>query len=110
MRDRYRVEDDGSLFGLARDLALVNNSKDKFANLLASLITEKIGAEYSPYIKIRFEALDHQEVCVVDVSQSASPAYYSGEKGAEFYTRLGPTSRMLDAEEAVSYINNKWNS
>lgn len=102
------VEDDGSLFGLQRDLALVSNSKDKFLNLLTTLIADKIGPEFSPYIEIRFETLDGQEVCVVDITQSYMPAYISGEKGAEFYTRFGPTSHLLDPEETVSYISGKW--
>jgi hypothetical protein len=102
------VEDDGSLFGLEKDFSLASNSKDKFNNLLSNLIFEKIGAEYSPYIKIRYEAMDGSEVCVVDVTQSSTPVYYSGEKGAEFYIRTGPTSHLLDPEETVNYINNKW--
>lgn len=102
------VEDDGSLFGMERDLALVNNSKDRYSNLLTTLMTDKIGPEFSPYIELRYEALDGHEVCVIDVSHSSTPAYYSGDKGSEFYARFGPTSRLLDPEETVHYINNKW--
>lgn len=102
------VEDDGSLFGIEKDLDLLGFSKDKFGNLLATLIFDKIGAEYSPYIKTRFEALNGKEVCVVDVTHSSAPVYLSGDKGSEFYVRTGPTSHLLDAEETVNYISNRW--
>ena len=102
------VEDNGDLYGLEKDFAITHGSKDKFANLLTTLITDKIGAEFTPYIKIRFEALDGKEVCVLDVEQASEPVYFAGEKGAEFYIRLGPTSRLLDPQETVAYINNKW--
>lgn len=102
------VEDDGTLFGLEKDLSTLNDSKDKLANLFTSIVVEKIGAEFSPYIKMRFEALDSKEVCVVDVSQSSGPTFFSGEKGSEFYIRFGPTSRLLDPEETVNYISARW--
>jgi len=102
------VEDNGYIYGLANDLALSNNSTDRFVNLISNLITEDIGAEFASFIKIRFEVLDKQKVCVVDVYKAPQPAYLKGEHGSEFYIRLGPTSRMLDTEEAINYINMNW--
>ncbi len=103
------VEDDGNIYGLEKDLALVSDhSKDKFANMLSSLIIEKIGAEFSPYIKLRFEELNSDDVCVLDVIQASTPAFFAGDKGSEFFIRVGPTSRLLDPQETVNYIHNKW--
>lgn len=102
------VEDDGTPFGLEKDLQVTNNSKDKFSILLSTVLSEKIGAAFTPYIKMRFDALDGKEVCVLDVSHSATPAYHATDKGAEFYIRFGPTSRLLDAAETVSYISTRW--
>lgn len=102
------VEDDGSLLGLEKDLSLTGNSKDKYSNLLSSLINDKIGSEYTPYIKTRFEELDGHEIGVIDVLHSSSPAYLNSDKGSEFYIRSGPTSRLLDTEASVAYIANRW--
>ncbi len=104
------VEDDGSVIGLLNDLRLLDNSTDKFAVILTNLITEHLGAEFSTLIKIRFEHIQRNQVCVVDVLQSSLPVYLSFEKGEEFYTRFGPTSRLLGLEEAVNYVNMRWNS
>jgi hypothetical protein len=102
------VEDDGNICGLDNDLAITGNSIDKFANLISTLISEEIGVEFAPFIKIRFENLDGNQVCVVDVYQAPQPAYLKGDHGSEFYVRFGPTSRSLDTEEAINYINMKW--
>jgi predicted HTH transcriptional regulator len=102
------VEDNGDIFGLSNDLAIVQNSTDKFMNLLSTLITQEIGAEFAPFIKMRMEAIDGKQVCVVDVYQAPQPAYLKGEKGSELYIRFGPTSRLLDIEDAINYINMNW--
>ena len=41
------VEDDGNVYGLDADLALVNNSRDKFAQLVGTLLIEQLGAAYA---------------------------------------------------------------
>ena len=103
------VEDNGAAYGLHNDLKLTQNSLDKYANLLTSLIIENIGAEFAGSFDIRFEDLFGEQVCVIDVEGAPIPAYMRGDKGSEFYIRFGPTSRMLDAEETVNYINMHWN-
>jgi hypothetical protein len=102
------VEDNGEILGLTNDLSFTHNSIDKFLNLLSTLITDEIGAEFSPFIKTRIEPINGQQVCVVDVYQAPQPAYLKSEKGSELYIRLGPTSRLLDTEEAVKYVNMNW--
>lgn len=102
------VEDNGNIFGLDNDLSIVGNSIDRFENLLVSLIRDCIGAEFGSYVKIRFEDTNGKKVCVVDVDKSASPVYLTMDKGAEFYIRMGNTSRLLDIEEAVNYISMHW--
>lgn len=102
------VEDNGSVYGLDNDLKVARNSVDGFQQLLAALIKEQIGVEFSPYIKIRFESIDDKQVCVLDMDKAPEPVFLNGSKGREFYVRLASTSRSLDVEETVSYININW--
>ena len=102
------VEDDGNIYGIEKDLNTLNNSKDKFSILLSTLITDYIGAELSPFISFKFEGLNGNEICVVDVERGPIPAFVRGDRGSEFFTRIGPTSKMLDPEETVSYIDINW--
>lgn len=102
------VEDNGEVFGLERDIKTTGNSRDKFEQLMASLVSDRIGAEYARFIHIRFAEVERKMVCVVDVDRSLEPAYLDGRKGKEFHIRMGNTTRLLDAEETVNYIQTNW--
>jgi len=103
------VEDRGGILGLSRDLALVKDkSLDGFEQLLTSLIADHIGVEYVGLISIRFEKLNGESICAIDVDHSAEPAFVSGSKGKEFYVRHGNTTRALDPEATHRYIQMNW--
>jgi len=98
------VDDDKSVLGLDRDLKLLGGSLDRFDQLLSALFTDFIGPEYAHFIKHHIENVDGKQVCVVDVDKSPDPAFVKGPKGKEFYVRLGNTTRALDPEETMRYI------
>ncbi|MFW6116820.1 MAG: GmrSD restriction endonuclease domain-containing protein [bacterium] len=102
------VEDDGHVYGLDQDLKSTGNSLDQFEQLLTSLISDRIGPELSHFIDIRHETVDGKTVCVVDVDRPLEPAFLEGRRGREFYVRMGNTTRLLDAEETVSYVQTNW--
>lgn len=102
------VEDTGKVFGLENDMKTLGKSRDRFEQLLTSLISERIGLEYSGFIKIRFENLEGKQICMVEIDKAAEPAFLKGPHGKEFHVRLGNTTRMLDAEETHNYIQMNW--
>lgn len=102
------VEDNGGVYGLERDFGVVDNSRDRFQNLLSSLMTDYIGPEFASLVKLRFETVNSHQVCVIDVSRGPIPAYIRGDQGSEFYVRVGSTSRALDTEETVRYLSMHW--
>ena len=73
-----------------------------------NLIHDRIGAEFAPFIKVRFEEMEGRTVCVVDVDKAPEPAFMDGPRGKEFHVRLGNTTRALDPEEAVRYVQMNW--
>lgn len=102
------VEDSGKVCGIERDIKLAQNSRDGFQKLLAAGVRETIGAEFSPYIKIRFEPVNGEEVCLVDVDAASEPAYIKTSKDSEFYIRIASTSHALNNEETVKYVTMHW--
>lgn len=102
------VEDDGSIYGLEPDLALVQNSPDRFDQLLANLITDAIGPQYNHLIRGRFETVEGKQVYVMDIEKAPEPVYLKGARGKEFYIRVRTTTRALDPEETVNYIQMNW--
>jgi len=103
------VEDDGTIYGLENDFKLVNNSLDKFQQLMAALISEYIGPEYSHLIKIRYGDMNGDQICIIDVQRSPEPVYQNYKNKKVFYARVGNTTRELDSEQTVNFINMNWN-
>ena len=101
------VEDDGNIYGLDRDFALVK-SRDGFEQLLVSLITGTMGSAIAPCYRIRFEDVGAKTVCVVAVERFSEPVFLKSEKGKVFYVRIGNTSRTLDHEETLKYVEANW--
>ncbi|KKN52051.1 hypothetical protein LCGC14_0616590 [marine sediment metagenome] len=102
------VEDDGKVKGLEKDLKTLRNSKDRFEQLLNTLMSDYIGPEYSSFIRIRFENIDGNKICVVKADKAQEPAFLKGARGKEFHIRVGNTTHMLDPEETVRYIQMNW--
>ena len=102
------VEDDGTVVGLEHDLRLLAGSRDKFEQLFTRLVTDTIGASIAPLYRLRFEAVDGKEVCIVDVERAPDPAFMKAEKGKQFFVRIGNTSRALDHEEMLRYTETNW--
>jgi hypothetical protein len=102
------VEDNGHVYGLQEDLKTTGKSLDRFEQLLTSLISDRIGAEYGHFVDIRFERVGDKQVCVVDTDRALEPAFLKGQRGREFHVRVGNTTRLLDAEETVNYVQTVW--
>jgi predicted HTH transcriptional regulator len=102
------VEDDGNIYGLERDIALTKNSNDRFEQLLVSLVSDGMGTTTAPNFRIRFEEIGEKSVCVVDVERSPEPVFMKSDKGKAFYIRVGNTSRALDHEETLKYVEANW--
>ena len=99
------VEDSGQIFGLERDLDIMGGSQDKFLQLLNSLVADKIGPQYTPHVVAKIDGVGGKPICIVDTSKSTEPAFVSGSRGSEFYVRIGNTTRALDAEQTIAYLD-----
>jgi len=102
------VEDDGTVCGLDGDLRLQAGSIDRFENLLATLISQKIGARVSPLYTMRFDEVEGRQVCILDVKRSSKPVYLETSKGKQFFVRSSNSTRALDVEEARDYEIQNW--
>lgn len=101
------IEDDGSTFGLEKDLSLLGGSRDKFEQTLVNSISDELGVAYIHYYKTRFESVDGKLVCVVDVDAVNDGVFMKGDKGKEFYVRVGNTTKSLDPAETHTYLGGR---
>ena len=67
-----------------------------------------MGTTSAPNYRIRFEEVVGKTVCVVDVERSPEPVFIKSDKGKAFYIRVGNTSRTLDHEEMLKYVEANW--
>jgi hypothetical protein len=103
------VADDGTVLGLAEDLALKSFDLDKLENALRTLIINALGAVSASRCRTRFEKVGSNVVCLVDVDSGLKPTYAELEKGKVlFFIRAGNTTRQLDTKETVDYIADRW--
>lgn len=103
------VEDDGNVFGLAHDLKTIRGkSLDGVEQMLSNLISDRIGANYARFIHTRFEEVNSDVICAIDVDKAPEPAFMEGPRGRELYVRVGNTSRSLDPQETHDYIQMSW--
>jgi hypothetical protein len=53
---------------------------------------------------MRFEPVDGKLVCVVEVDAVNDGVFVKGEKGKEFYIRVGNTTKSLDPADTHAYL------
>ena len=53
-----------------------------------------------------FEAFDEGDVCRVDVRPSTKPVYAGDD--AEFFVRMGNSTRLYNTRDAMEYIRSRW--
>ncbi len=103
------VADDGSAYGIDADIqTLGRRDVDGFAQTLASLVAEHIGPEFGAYSHSSFPEYQGRTICRVKVDASPKPVFTRDGSGAEFYVRVGNTTRPLDAHAAHEYIGMHW--
>jgi ATP-dependent Lon protease len=102
------VHDEQRVTGIADDLKVVSGKgRDGFENWLVSRLDGELGrAPVASLVEIRFEQVDGGEVCRIEVKPSGQPIYAGTE--AEFFVRMGNSSRRLNTREAMDYIRTRW--
>ncbi len=98
------VEDDGGVIGLENDLSMLGGSRDKFEQTLVNTISDEIGSALSHFYRVRFDHVGEKLVCVVEVEAVSDGVFVKGEKGKEFFVRVGNTTKSLDPADTHAYL------
>lgn len=101
------LRDDGGIFGLRNDYSLLKEgrrNRDGFENRLRDMISSNISKVFasSEHIMMRFEELEGNDICIIDVRPVSEPVFLT--KNKEFYIRTGNSTRALDLEEFYRYL------
>jgi hypothetical protein len=108
------VDDDGHAIGLDNDYRTLGSkaNRDGYELFLRQLLVNSLSVQTAGVVKIRFESLDGDDVCVVSAAASGRPAFarpLEGSQGfSEFWVRIGNASRQLHGDDMVEYQNQHW--
>lgn len=101
------VSDSGKVKGIASDLQFVRgNNCDGFEQKLRNLINEHFDPSPLGNIDIRFEALQEETICRINVDRSSEPIAYD----KDFYVRDGNGTRRLEGRDLLDWLIQRKNS
>ncbi len=94
--------------GMADDyVATGNRGRDGFENWLITQLDQKIGkSPTANLVDVTFDKFPEGDVCRIDVRPSANPVYLGD--AAEFYVRMGNSTRLYNTKDAMEYIQSRW--
>jgi len=105
------VDDDGKPLGLDRDIATLQRSDlDGFQQALVTVLAARLGADVAASVRIHLTKVgpSGHDVALVDCPAFGKPVFLGDGKEKEFHVRAGNTTRLMDVEEAASYIAQRW--
>ena len=105
------VTDDGTPLGLDPDLqTLGKKDLDVFQQTLVNVLSSYLGTDVAASVKIHVTTVgtSEQNIALVDCPPYGKPVFLVDGGAKEFHVRAGNTSRLMDVEEATSYIAQHW--
>lgn len=102
--------DERVVVGITPDLEVKNQDLDGYENWLASVLMNSIGGGVvAANTRTRFETLNGETVCLIDVKPAESAVYASTTKGKTvFYVRVFNTTHILEGPELQDYISDRF--
>jgi ATP-dependent Lon protease len=103
------IDDQGTAIGLAKDFKLVKGqNRDGLENWLTDLLEHALGKPAVANVAVSFGSVDGADICRIDVRPSATPVYARRGKESDLFVRLNNSTRLLNTQEAVTYIAQHW--
>ena len=105
------VADSGEVTGLHADFRTLGKKQnaDGFELWLSRLLDHTLGLTAAYSVSTNFEEAQGKLLCRLDVQPAQEPAFVRNSKTeAEFYIRLGNSTRQLNTAEALNYIRARW--
>jgi len=106
------VNDQGEIVGLENDLALVKQGDlDRYQLWLTDLLEKTIGKPATTAASVDFPDVAGVCICRVVVESAPTPVFVNppgGEKQADFYVRMGNSTRQMTTDEVLAYQAVRW--
>lgn len=109
------VDDEGNPLGLEPDMSTLGSkgNKDGFELFVRQHLDKSLSVTTAGIVKIRFEQVAGQDVCVISVAASGKPVFAQPEAGGgqgptEFWVRIGNATKQLHGDDLIHYRDQHW--
>lgn len=105
------ADDEGRPLGLDADIATLHRKDlDGFQQALVQVLATYLGGDVAASVRTHLAKVgpDGRHVALVKCEPHPRPVYLRDGNAREFHVRAGNTTRLLDVEEATSYILRHW--
>ena len=106
------VDDEGNALGLDADLSLMKApDHDRYELWLTDHLERSLGKPALRFVTVTFEPYAGTHVVMVSVEPSDGPVFVDEPKGgrtADFYVRMGNSTRRLLTDEFAEYQRSRW--
>jgi hypothetical protein len=109
------VSDSGEALGLDNDFSTLGskNNPDGYELFLRQLLDANLSVSTAGTVRIRFETLGGQLICVISTAASGKPVFAKTPRGSsgnadEFWVRTGNSTRQLHGDDLIEYIDQHW--
>ena len=106
------IDDEGNVLGIESDYLTFGKKQNRDGFLLHfdQVFNKYLGKEFNQYVSSKIEAISGKDVCIVEVSESAVPAFVQNNGKQEFYIRTAASTQSMGIKEALEYITLHWNN
>jgi hypothetical protein len=103
------VADDGSIVGLENDYkTLKKQDRDGFEQALMTAVATQLGGDACHSVQAVFQSIEQKDVCRVITAPAHRPVYLRAGETPKLYVRTGVSTRELNVQEAVNYMDARW--
>ncbi|MGI9529066.1 MAG: RNA-binding domain-containing protein [Acidimicrobiia bacterium] len=106
------VDDDGNAVGLDNDLSTMKApDHDRYQLWLIDHLEKALGKPAVAFVTVSFEPFQAHDVVLIHIDPSDRPVFLNETKGgrtADFYVRMGNSTRKLLTDEFADYQQSRW--
>lgn len=106
------VSDDGTPTGLSHDLSLMKEPDvDRYELWINDFLESTLGKPALAFVSTRFAPAGDEQVAIIEVEPASQPVFVNepkGERTADFYVRMGNSTRKLLTDEFATYRQSRW--
>jgi hypothetical protein len=104
------LKDEGEVLGIEQDLTTLKDKPnlDGFGLAFTQVLGNYLGMDRAALVELTFAEIEGKTLAVASCPASGQPVFIEDGNEAEFWVRVGNSSRPLNVLETSQYIQQRW--